>query len=486
MNPPNPKRLVDLVDDLLKQGETAWVEFKKNNIAPEHVGVRISALSNAARVAGQNTAYMVWGVDDTKCSIVGTRFAPEVERVGNQVFEMWLAQKLSPSIAFLFQQIDHPLGRVVLLEIPAATAAPVCFDNIAYIRIGSATPKLADFPERYAALLAALRPYLWEHGTAIPYVTSDQVLELIDYAGYFRLTKQRLPDNRAGILERLQADQLIAIDVGGHWNITNLGVILFASDMERCPPSLARKAVRFVAYDGPSRTHPVRLRRDGKLGYANGFEGLMTFIAGLLPRNEHIGLAFREEHPLYPDLALRELVANALIHQDMTITGAGPLIELFTDRIEITNPGRPLIRPDRMIDMPPRSRNEAIASLMRRMALCEEQGSGLDRVIAQVELFQLPPPLLREVEGAFQATLYAPRKFAQMTQDERIRACYHHAVLKFLSGEKMRNSTLCDRFGIAKQNAAQASVVISAATQQGLIKAGDPDHPRAGYVPWWA
>jgi predicted HTH transcriptional regulator len=159
---------------------------------------------------------------------------------------------------------------------------------------------------------------------------------------------------------------------------------------------------------------------------------------------------------------------------------------LFADRLEITNPGKPLIRADRMIDMPPRSRNEALAALMRRMGMCEEQGSGLDKVIAQVEFYQLPPPLFRETDDSMQVILYGPRSFADMTVDERIRACYQHAVLKFLSGEKMKNSTLCERFGIEKRNAAQASQVFSKALEAGLIKAADPDHPRAGYVPAWA
>jgi ATP-dependent DNA helicase RecG len=50
----------------------------------------------------------------------------------------------------------------------------------------------------------------------------------------------------------------------------------------------------------------------------------------------------------------------------MTVTGAGPQIEIFEDRIEIINPGRPFMKTDRMIDLPPRSRNEVLASLMRR------------------------------------------------------------------------------------------------------------------------
>ncbi len=189
---------------------------------------------------------------------------------------------------------------------------------------------------------------------------------------------------------------------------------------------------------------------------------------------------------MFPELAIRELVANAMIHQDMTITGAGPLIELFSDRIEISNPGIPLVQPERMVDLPPRSRNEALASLMRRMSFCEEQGSGLDKVIELVELYQLPAPWFRAENHATQVVLYGPRVFADMSPDERVRACYFHAVFKFLSGDKMKNATLCTRLGIASKNAAQASAVISKALEANLIRIADPEHPRGGYVPGWA
>jgi ATP-dependent DNA helicase RecG len=110
-------------------------------------------------------------------------------------------------------------------------------------------------------------------------------------------------------------------------------------------PSIARKGIRFVAYDGISRADPVRYRQDVNKGYAIGFEGLIDHINGLLPQNEHIGKPFREERSLFSAIAIRELNANALIHQDMTVTGAGPLIELFKDRLEITNPGKTLVSP---------------------------------------------------------------------------------------------------------------------------------------------
>lgn len=483
----NPDRDIALIDELLAQpAETSWLELKHNNSEPDMIGLRCAALSNAARLEGRAFAYMIWGVEDGSHRIVGTDFNPDTRRAGNQPLLLWLANALQPSPAFSFRTVAHPDGRMVLLEIPAAPGAPVSFHGVPYIRIGSTTPKLTDYPERYQELIEALRPYRWEHGVARQYASGDDVLSLLDYTVYFRLSGQPLPDNRAGIFDKLEADRLIVRDVGGRWNITNLGAILFATKLGDFDASLARKGVRFVSYAGKNRAAQVTHRLDGQKGYAVGLEGLVGYINALLPKNEHIGQALREEHPLFPERSLRELVANALIHQDMTVTGAGPLIELFEDRIEISNPGAPLVKPERMIDLPPRSRNEALADLMRRMKMCEEQGSGLDKVLEDVELFQLPAPLLRDEDNSMQVVLYGPRAFADMTQEERLRACYFHAVLKFLSGDKMKNASLCTRLGIDKKNAAQASDVIGRAMKAGLIRVADPEHPRAGYVPHWA
>ena len=120
---------------------------------------------------------------------------------------------------------------------------------------------------------------------------------------------------------------------------------------------------------------------------------------------------------------MRELIANALIHQDMTITGAGPSIEMFSDRWEMTNPGKPLMKPERFLDSRPSSRNEALASLMRRMNLCEELDTGIDKVIDSVELYPLPPPDFRSKDDGLRVVLFAPRQFAEMMLEDKIRAC---------------------------------------------------------------
>ncbi len=87
--------------------------------------------------------------------------------------------------------------------------------------------------------------------------------------------------------------------------------------------TFANRLSRVAPLGGTNRANDAVNRRDGQRGYANGFEGILSFINGLLPKNEHIGQALRAETPMYPEIALRELVANALIYQDMTVGGAG-------------------------------------------------------------------------------------------------------------------------------------------------------------------
>ncbi|MDO5610170.1 MAG: ATP-binding protein [Pseudomonadota bacterium] len=476
-----------LITDLLQaDSESACVEFKLNNADGTAIGKYISALSNAARLADKPAAYLLWGIRDADRAVVGTDFNPDKATHNKQPLQLWLAQCLKPSLNFVFHAATHRGKALVLLEIPAAPGTVVEFDHQAYLRIGSATPKLSDYPERQRALWAKLQSQAWEGDAAARFVSGDDVLQRLDYAAYFELVRQRLPDNRDGIFTMLEADGLIRSDAGGRWIITHLGAILFARNLADFSPSVARKAIRFVAHGGTNRADTVTHRPDEPRGYAIAFSSLMRFIDGLLPRNEYIDEAFRQERPLYPDIAIRELLANALIHQDMAITGTGPLVEMFHDRIEFTNPGLPLVQPERFLDFPPRSRNEAMAALMRRMRFCEEQGTGIDKVLVAVELHQLPAPDFRAEGGAMRVVLYAPRSFADMTPQERTRACYQHAALKHVCGQKMTNATLRQRLGIEDKNAAQASTVIKQAMAAGLIRPADPAHPRAGYAPFWA
>lgn len=251
-------------------------------------------------------------------------------------------------------------------------------------------------------------------------------------------------------------------------------------------PGFKRKAVRVIVYKGSGRVDTIREQKGNK-GYASGFEGLIQFINTLLPMNEVIEKALRKNVTMYPEISVRELVVNAIIHQDFYITGAGPMIEIFDDRMEITNPGKPLVATDRFLDSPPRSRNEMLASFMRRIGVCEERGSGIDKVIFQTELYQLPAPVFETTDDNTRAILFSHKSFSDMNREDRIRACYQHSCLKYVSRQYMTNTSLRERFGIKEQNSAMASRIIKDTVEKNLIHLSDPEASRkyTKYVPYW-
>ncbi|MBD2560251.1 MULTISPECIES: ATP-binding protein [Nostoc] len=467
--------------------ETEWVEFKVNNSSPEDIGEYLSALSNSATLHGKNTAYIVWGVDDISHDILGTKFKPRLEKIGNQELENWLATQLSPRINFKIYEFTFEEKNIVFFEIPKANHVPVRFKGVEYIRVGSYKQLLKDFLEKERELWALFSLEPFEKSIALESLAADEVITNLNYPAYFDLTKQSLPDNRDGIIQRLISERLIVQRTGNIFDVTNLGGILFAKDLRNFE-RLSRKAIRVVIYKGKNRVESQR-EQTGIKGYATDFEGMLGFINDQLPKNEQIGQAFRREQRMYPELAIRELVANAIIHQDFNISGTGPLIEIFTDRIEITNPGVPLIDTMRFIDQPPRSRNEDLAAFMRRINICEERGSGIDKVILMVELFQLPAPEFQVTTNHTKVTLFAYKKLADMDKADRVRACYQHACLRYVSNDRMTNSSLRERFSIKDENYSMASRIISDTIDTGLIKPYDPENmsrKHAKYVPFWA
>ena len=476
-----------LVRELCKlPHETEWVEFKGNNQDPHLIGEYISALSNAAALNGKAFAYMVWGVEDGSHVFTGTSFSPASARKGNEPLETWLLRLLSPKIHFGFFELKLDGHSVVLLEIGRAFRHPVRFQNEAFIRVGQVKKPLKDAPERERELWRILDRTLFEDLPAVEHISSDEVLRMLDYTVYFDLLELPLPANREGILTALKNDNLIRACEAGGWDITNLGAILFAKKLGDFP-QLKRKAIRVIQYRGASRTDTLREQEISK-GYASGFEGLITYIHGLLPVNEVIEKALRKTVAVFPELAVRELVANALIHQAFFVTGAGPMVEIFDDRIEITNPGEPLVDTQRFVDTPPKSRNETLASMMRRFRICEERGSGIDKVIAQIEIYQLPAPLFEVPEGFTRVVLFAHKPLIAMDKAERVRACYLHACLKYVSREFLTNASLRERFGVEEKNKAAVSRYIREAVDAGVIKPFDEDAARKlmKYVPFWA
>ena len=181
-------------------------------------------------------------------------------------------------------------------------------------------------------------------------------------------------------------------------------------------------------------------------------------------------------------------MANALIHQDFSIRGTGPVVEIFDSRIEITNAGIPLVDVHRIIDNSPKSRNEKLAELMRRLRMCEELGTGWDKIVISCEVLQLPAPKIALYENSTRVTLFAETPYSSFSQEDKLWACYLHACIQYVQGEQLTNSSLRNRLGLKDSSSGSVSRLIKEAVAANLIKPLEPDTaPRyMKYIPVWA
>lgn len=375
---------------------------------------------------------------------------------------------------------------VGVLLINRAVNQTVMFEKIDYIRIGSYTKKLNEFPQLQAQLWDRIRNSRFEERFARQDLDLSAALQMLDCASYFDLLSIPIPSDNKGIAHYLAEEEIIAKQDNGLYAITNLGAILFAKKLSDFP-RISRKAIRVVQYRGNNRLNMLKEDVGGK-GYAVGFQGLIKYIEALLPSQENISGALRESTTAYPILAIREAVANALIHQDFSISGTSPVVEIFDNRIEITNSGTPLVDIKRIIDNPPKSRNEKLAALMRRLKMCEELGTGWDKIVISCEFAQLPAPKIELFEDSTRVTLYAKMPFSNISMEDKLWACYLHACIKHVEGEQLTNSSLRERFGLKVSSSGSISRLIKEAVVMNLIKPLDPTTaPRyMKYIPAWA
>lgn len=450
------------------------------------IGEDISALANSATLNDRDYAYLIFGVDDGSHEIVGTKVRLQLEKKGEQELENWLRYLLSKNADFEFYDTEVDGKHVELIRIHKALNEPVAFQKIDYIRSGSYTKKLNEFPTFRAQLWDKLRHSLFEDVRVKIDQRYEDIIRLLQVDAYFTLLKIPQPTEKDAVIHYLNEDRIIRKQDNGLYSITNLGALLFAKDLNEFA-RLGRKSMRVVQYKGKNR---LLLQKEESFvqGYAVCFENIVRYVNALLPSNEDVNTVQLSTISKFPLPSIREAIANSLIHQDLYITGAAPVVEIFENRVEVTNPGTPLVDVLRIIDNPPKSRNEKLASLMRRLKMCEELGRGWDRMVLACEAQFLPAPRIDVFQDSTKVTLFSKIEFSNIPMEEKLWSCYLHACLMYVQGEVLTNKSLRDRFGVKETSAGSISRLIKESVREKLIKPIDPDTAKRymKYIPIWA
>ncbi|GHT51072.1 hypothetical protein AGMMS49982_07600 [Bacteroidia bacterium] len=452
----------------------------KSSLSPktERLAQHLCAFSNQS-----GGGFFAFGVNDdaTLFSLSKEEADAIIQRLGNIA-----RNNLTQAVLIQHAILDFESYSLLFVHVPENREKPVfprggtIYDS--YRRSAGQTVKMTR--QEVKQLIAETQGFSFDEQTAWEQATADDVLNLLDYDSYFQLTGRNLPENKTAVLETL-SDANFVVQQNDYWKITNLGALLFARDLTKFK-GLEYKTLRIVIYTGKNRIEAYP-EQNFKEGYACGFEHFTQFI---MERTsvEVIEKALRVKKESYPEVAIREILANSLIHQDLRQNGMYVMVEIFSDRIEITNPGAPLVDVNRFIDTPPKSRNERIALLMRLFDICEQRGSGIDRAITAIETSFLPAPEFIRGEDYTKVFIYPKKTFAQMTKEDRIRACYQHCCLKYMEKEHMTNQSLRVRFEIEDKNYPMVSKLMKETCNSGLIKEYQPENKSrkfTSYIPYW-
>lgn len=198
----------------------------------------------------------------------------------------------------------------------------------------------------------------------------------------------------------------IATDTTGQVIPTVAGFLIFSSSPPQDVQAFSRLIIRCVRYSGSDAASQIIDKQDVIGTLDEQIDAVYTFILRNIARKAQIVGSQRKESYEYPEEAVREIVANAVIHRDYTITETYTQINIFADRIEVSNPG----------NLPPGvtisnikeaqfSRNEVIASILRDLDFLEEYGRGIDIVFSKMEEYGLLPPLFKNTANSFKVIL---------------------------------------------------------------------------------
>lgn len=386
----NERELAALIDRLCAEPvETEWLEFKDSNYGSQDIGEYISALSNAACLAGKPRGYLVFGVRDGTHEIVGTGFDPyKVKGKGNQDLLIWLANGLQPNAGFEIHVLKHPKGRIVLFEIRPAWDRPVRFSGVAYIRVGASKTLLSNHPDKERAI--------WTRRT-------DWSGQICERAGIDDLNRDALLKAREQFLVKHpnQADEIDGWDdsvflnkarltVGGA--ITNAALLLLGKDESTSllSPSIAQ--ISWILKDDRNREldyehfgPPYILQVDRVLGR------IRNLTIRMLPS----GTLFPQEIAQYDTWVIREALHNAIAHEDYGLRGRINVVESPV-AVLITNVGRFL--PGNVEEVLSRDapleiyRNPFLAAAMVNLNMIDTQGGGIKRMYEKQKARFFPMP----------------------------------------------------------------------------------------------
>lgn len=408
---------------MAERGESFNVDFKV--AVPPKVRDITEEVCSFANAAG---GYVLIGIDDH-----GVIKGAHVDNSKRSAIQGSIGE-ISPALHIEIYSVDVDGKEIWVLEVPAGRQLPYFFGGNVFVREGANSQKLTNVEEIRELFQQAEKIYY----DSIP-TKKYNIYEHLD-ADIVKMFRQEayLSNNvdDEQLLENIQA-------FTENGDVKRGAILFFAQHPEEL---FFHAVVRCTQFKG---TDKLLIIDDKTFGgpLVSQYEQALGWLQDKLKLEYDIhGVGARTEKWEMPLDVFREALINALAHRDYYEQGAFTSVEVYDDRIEITNPGGLLPIVAKHFGRKSLSRNPYIFSLFMRMNLVEHVGSGIGRMQELMLNAGLPEPQY-ETEGMFNITLY---RASALTVEPKLSGL-EKQVIELMSGEnKPTVDELCEKIGRKK------------------------------------
>lgn len=269
-------------------------------------------------------------------------------------------------------------------------------------------------------------------------------------------------------------DTRVLVGVKSHLEVSGAGWLCFAIDPQQ-KSEFRNGYIEFQVFKGNARDNPIKKYEiKGNLPHQieQSIQLLKQYI-WLVPTIEGIK---REDIPAYPDVVLREVITNSVVHRDYRKMHHPVKIAMFDNRIEIENPGG-LMPGLTIYNLIHRRdwRNPLLAELMKKFGFGDMDGQGIDRLYAATLSIKVPPPILIDHDNSFTIILSAPKSFEEFSPEEKRLMI----IIMVIMHEYIDNKNVRNCFGISTE---KASTLIKSLVADKVLQPGGTSRKYAKYI----
>ncbi len=376
--PGNTKELAALV----KGGEGPTLEFKRST------GEMKEAMQTLCAFLNGSGGIVLFGVRP-----VGTTDGQEVtDQTLRDIAQA--ADRFEPPAHLSIHRVRIKAGREVVAVAAGMGVRPFIYGGRAYERVGSTTRRMPQAKYERALFDHAHGKRRWENepaeGIDLRDIDRDEVFRTVEAAKSAGRLIGPVGTRLADVLDRLKLRR--------NGKILQAAVVLFGRNFL---PDYPQCEIRMARFRGTDKTEFLD-QRHVRGSTFKLLEEAQLFCQRHFPLPGRIvpGKLRREDTPLIPPDAMREILVNALIHRDYSITGGAISLAIFDDRVEVWSAGTyptgitPEMLTRRHLSI---LRNPIVADIFHRAGFIEQWGHGTNRVIEMCRKVGIAPPLFQEV-----------------------------------------------------------------------------------------